>query len=645
MAAVSISPTPAAHPSITMATRRVPLGSNPNAANSPMRPSSASLLAFQGSKIPKARSHAEIMREEAYGQPPPAKRQMVERGVQRAVPSPSRPRPTNVVYRNRSNRVAEQRPAEQTRRTTQSATFKPTEKEVDNIRVWQAQTRSRFPKMVFYFESVPDDLRPRLCKQVTHLGARVEQFFSGEITHLVTTRPIPTGKPTPEATETDTQKDEPKTIDPSLLNRTTVDPSLAGGPSVRRKLLFDPKQQKVASSSTLHRALEMGKKIWTLDKLQKILSMVLEADPYKSCVIGHDARHGTTKLNDQTNLLQLLQAERIHGPSDRDPTVVTKDLHHFKGPYIYVWDIEGRTKPVMVREYPKVADKKDGEWPQFRVASEGRCPFIDDQELQKESRPKRQAKAVEEKKAPSVNPPEASAPKVVTGKRTLAEMQDGQNRGARHTESFDSTKVSNPPVLDFQAPNQNAFISHAKQGRFLAGEPVASGVQPSNITSAIRSQMISSTTGALGVKAGTSREVLGLQRKVLVQKASTPAVSQDISSRRIAETGHDSNTFVRSASASRAVSQKLDAVDENEPAPRKDKVRRTVSAPVPTKQKARELKPGYCENCQDKFDDFDDHILTRKHRKFADNDDNWCQLDALLRQLKREPRFAVDGWA
>ena len=31
------------------------------------------------------------------------------------------------------------------------------------------------------------------------------------------------------------------------------------------------------------------------------------------------------------------------------------------------------------------------------------------------------------------------------------------------------------------------------------------------------------------------------------------------------------------------------------------------------------------------------HILARKHRRFADNKDNWAQLDALLGQLKRLP--------
>jgi regulatory subunit for Cdc7p protein kinase len=145
-----------------MATRRVPLGSNPNAANSPLRASSASLLAYQGSKLSKARSHADMMREEAYGQPPPAKRQMVDHGVQRPMPSPTRPKPRNVVHRAYASKATEQAPVAKT---------KPSVSEVDSIRVWQTQTRARFPRMVFYFESVSDDQRAKLSKQVAHLGA------------------------------------------------------------------------------------------------------------------------------------------------------------------------------------------------------------------------------------------------------------------------------------------------------------------------------------------------------------------------------------------------------------------------------------------------------------------------------------------
>lgn len=36
---------------------------------------------------------------------------------------------------------------------------------------------------------------------------------------------------------------------------------------------------------------------------------------------------------------------------------------------------------------------------------------------------------------------------------------------------------------------------------------------------------------------------------------------------------------------------------------------------------------------------FAQHIASRKHRKFAENTDNWLELDSLLLELKRAPRL------
>lgn len=362
----------------------------------------------------------------------------------------------------------------------------------------------------------------------------------------------------------------------------------------------------------------MGKKIWSLEKLQKILDMVLEPDPYKSALLGQGQRNGAppttaaSKSLEGSKLVELLQHERVHGPSD---TVAAKELHYFKGPYIYIYDVEEKQKPIMVREYPKVADKKAGEWPQFRVASVGRCPFVEDknyapEEERERPRAKEQVTKAATATRADLRPPQIPAPKPVVGKRTLAEMEDGHNRGAgtiRDPVVIESVK----PTMD--AFRENFFTSHGngKAPRFVAGEPVASGVQPSKLTSAIRSNMISSTSGILGgVKAGTSKEIHGLQRQVL-QKHSTPAFSQDLSSRRV---GEGSNAFIRSTSVARTTADKqaLDMIHEDDDtAAQRVKLRRanstqSVSAPVLAKLKKRDLKPGYCENCADKFDDFDE---------------------------------------
>lgn len=487
---------------------------------------------------------------------------------------------------------------------------------------------------------------------------REEKFFSKDITHVITTRPIPPAKKTsgPDATDHTTdqnndrrgQYDMPRTIDPSLLSRDT------GTKDVRRRLLESTGRklpapapvednllrQPAAARKTdiLVRAREMDKKIWAFSKLVKILEMLNDPDPFGTAA--------APKAAEEANLAQLLNKERTSGPSDRDPTVATKELIFFKGPYIYVYDIEEKQKPIMVREYPKVADKKDGDWPQFRSTQHGRCPFVEDDELSGER--KRQAeKAARDKErqeraandaAPTLKPPPAPSAKSVVPKRTLTEMEDGHNirsTSSRVPDVFDLAKAANPPTIDFSRP-QNAFTSRARSARLLAGEPVASGVQKSNITSAIRSQMISSASGIRGAKAGTSKELYGLQRQVL-EKSNAPSAnptSQDMSSRRLAEMSLDASANQRSASLG-VSSRKLAQIEEDCSKEHKRTQSVPVSAPAP-KPKKRDLKPGYCENCQDKFADFDEVSLARILPSSISTDQNLAHSLEEASQIRRK---------
>ncbi|KAM5348702.1 hypothetical protein ACJ41O_008526 [Fusarium nematophilum] len=617
-----------------MSSRRGPLTNNPNVANSPLRGASA-LAGYAKQK----RSYATIQREEAYGQPPPLKKQVLENGAQRPMRSPTRSTRTQVlVQRGVARPPAKERSSRPV--STSAARDIDTEKEA-----WKRHHRAKFPKMVFYFESIPDDIRARLTKRVTYLGARQEPFFSIAVTHVVTTRSIP-----PERSETEAEQqaahhnghhepeEQPQTINPSLLDRNT---------EARRKLLFefrnapsrsqqvdDPTKRTKGSrnNDVLYKAREMGKKIWSLDKFQNMLSVLLEAETGHSN--SYSSRSASTRgygNSREPTLLQMLHNERLNGPSDRDPSAIHRELCYFKGPHVYIWDMDEKNKPIMVREYPKVANKADGEWPQFRSVGNGRCPFVEDHDVPDKDHRRQQEKARAAKRedpVPILKPPQIPVPKPVIGKRTLTEMEDGQNRvrAVTPTEMFNPAKVAMSKQTEVR--QQNAFTSRAGTGRLFAGEPVASGVQPSNITSAIRSTMVSSTSGVNGAKAGTSKEVHGLQRKVL-QKAA-PA-SHDVSSRRLAEVSMDVASS-RSTTMGRHTSRPADVQEEES----QKTERRTQSQPLKSK---RDLKPGYCENCQDKFRDFDEHILSRKHRKFAENDDNWTDLDSLLSQIKRMPKY------
>lgn len=753
-----------------MSTRRAPLSSNPNAANSPLRASGAAAAAAYAKQ---KRSHASMQREENYGHPPPAKKQILDAATATTRVSSSLRSPTvrrvQTAQRGVSSRVYHQADRVSSHHHHQEEIQKVSEKEAEAVRRWQQSQRLRFPKLVFYFDNLPEDQISRLSKHIAHLGAREDKFFSIDITHIVTTRSIPPEEKTSTKQQQEQRiKDasaghvpeahEPlQTINPSLLSRNPTESGLNTSLPVKRRLFetattrrmpLTPfgaedairKPKLTRSTDILQRARDMGMKIWSLDKLQRVLDALLEPNPYRSAELGQRTRSttshatGSRVAGDQV-LLQLLDKERYSGPSDRDPTVATRELIYFKGPYLYVYDIEERQRPIMVREYTKVADKEEGDWPQLRPSGGSRCPFIEDTDQLEMRAEKRRARmrmtaaAAKENASAAAGTSTstagaaanatasaslqktlasryaaAAAAKSAPRKRTLAEMQDGQNRhGAAgagdmygstatvlSTGSVSSSAVSAAPVagagtvpkataMDFQ----NAFTSRAKSARCFAGEPVASGLQAAGITSAIRSQMISSATGTLGARAGTSKEIHGLQRKVL-QKSTASTSQQDLSSRRFAELNMEQqaqvqhaqqnqqtqqaqqaqqaqpaqqaqksqqNSYSRSTSVSRStaahVSAKVhvghdDGASNVEEKPKRAPV--TATAVHVPRQKKRDPKPGYCENCQDKFDDFEDHILSHKHRKFAEDDRNWTDLDDLLKQLTRCPKYGFDEW-
>lgn len=168
MATLTLSISPSTAPLAAMSSRRVPLSSNPHAANSPMRgPNVLSQLSKQ------KRSYANTQREEAYGQPPPIKKQVLDNGTGRPVRSPSKlPRAQNLVQRTYQPQVsAAVRPQIKERTTSRLATASRPVQDEEHKEIWKKHYRAKFPKMVFYFENIPDDVRAKLTKRIGILGA------------------------------------------------------------------------------------------------------------------------------------------------------------------------------------------------------------------------------------------------------------------------------------------------------------------------------------------------------------------------------------------------------------------------------------------------------------------------------------------
>ncbi|KAL9604696.1 MAG: hypothetical protein Q9219_000416 [cf. Caloplaca sp. 3 TL-2023] len=701
-----------------MSNRRAPLASVPNAVNSPYRVPAATTK----------RPREEIDQEDlGYEQEPLAKRTATTNGrllprtlpqkqsLQQAEARVFGKRPGNVpptafelrLLEAKQRKALEVQEREQEHRAGRSS--RAVTETFEGIRQWQKHYRRVFPTFVFYFESVSDEARARHAKFIRAFGAvsqvpplakhtvtanrgffqREEKFFSKEITHIITSRALPgdsdakspTDAPSTSSTNFGSQTTtQPRTINPSLLDRNVETQRQGQDVPLKAKFDFDTAiGRKVHASNVreaepkrsagtvdiLLRAKDMGIKIWTLEKLERIAKTMLDSRADEPSLRGPGGRGVAlnaplpTKSRQEPDLSHLLRKEQLNGPSDAAST--TSGIIQFKGPHIYVRCMDEKTKPILVKEFPRVARREDGEWPQFRGNSVGKCPFIVEQStVRQDTEPSNieleeaQAREIAERRqtlrarivtTAVKNVPRPSETAQVK-RQPLAESRAAGN--APLPSKLSATGQENfklPP--DVQEKPQNLMkepskIPPAARLRFFNGEPAASGMQPSNITSAIRSQMISSTAAQPGAKAGTSKEVHGLKRKVL-ERTGGPGIQPTC----IVQKGVDPLGAARAErhipmarQTRRQAQERLIHIDEestqsedDECAWRTEEVqqKRIVAMPAPK----RDPKPGYCENCREKYDDFDSHVVDRKHRKFALSQENWKDLDKLLAALGR----------
>ncbi|QDS72275.1 hypothetical protein FKW77_006421 [Venturia effusa] len=610
-----------------MTSRRLPLANLPNAANSPYRDAAAAT----GTK--RARSHALDQRELAYAQPP-AKKLMLEADNnetrRHALPRKVSQNPPTALQRKleaaRGPRTAEPRTMSRAADKAQKAS----QENLESIRQWQRHYKKIFPQIVFYYESIPEDMRSRISRRVQTLGAHEEIFFSKTVTHVITTRPVP-----PELTSSSSNAPSPPK---DIRHGGTINPlelALQQPRASKFSLDMQKKNQSLQPNDILFKARELGIKIWSLEKLERMLTTMFNNETGEAPCQSHSAKTGKSDLS------QLLQKEKMlnQGGYDWAP-----DMASFRGYFVYVHDADEQTRPVMLRDYPKPANRDHvGKWPQLRVNAAGRCPFLDDPS----------AKLPAARPGPTPRTRAAAAREAPPPNRALAGTTANLNRQARTTSrqpEEQQVKPLDPPKsiplkrgsTDNLPLYGSAQASLRRHPRFAGGEPVASGLQPSNVTSAIRSQMISSTAAIPGNKVGASKELHRLGRRVL-ERSTIPAVDKPMPTYNDMRAAINNDHVAAAVAIKRKVDDALEHIQEEDfNVSEEEEQAQCAVAPQKKKAAVKDLKPGYCENCRAKFDDFDEHVISKPHRKFATTDENWRELDQLLDQLVRPRKDATE---
>jgi regulatory subunit for Cdc7p protein kinase len=134
-------------------------------------------------------------------------------------------------------------------------------------------------------------------------------------------------------------------------------------------------QQDADATELIENALKFKIKIWDTAKLDSVLSRCLD-EP--SAVVP--APSTTSKQRNPHTLSKLLQSERLHGSSERDPTQKRHDFRYFArgSHFLLIEDMYGELATIATHEYPalKKADDDKTPWPTLYCHPRARGPFV-----------------------------------------------------------------------------------------------------------------------------------------------------------------------------------------------------------------------------------------------------------------------------
>lgn len=476
------------------------------------------------------------------------------------------------------------------------------EQQENDHKEWIHQWKQLMTEAHFFFEDIDEHSIDKVKPSLFKLGAVIEPFFGRTVNYVITRRPIDSSNPT------DLQ----------------------------------------------YKAQQRGLKMWTYEKLIRFLTNLLGYSPKNIVQI-----HATTY-----KLSHMLRDEKLLGPNDRDPDTKREDYHYFKGPYLMVWDPKWVYRPLLMKEYPAVDDPQEGEWPRLRTSAAGRCPFLEDSHQTSAERQayiehiyKKKAERERKRKAALLDESEGATKKVIltSHSNTADAKQDSQEKQAVVRVLIENTDpqansqeevtpggMGNSEDLNKRNTTSDQSVqAEGATGKFAARsgvihrtsrfqEIVASGVNMSTATSAVRSVTALSGgdpgpgNGLNLVRAQVpSRDVTNLKRKVLdreatVARMSAPHVASNTPNNKALAAPGDNNAAITTAQAASAATVTTKKKDSNQ-----------------------NNKSGFCENCHEQFETFDEHIASKKHRKYANNAQNFQALDELLFSLQRPLKNAV----
>lgn len=313
--------------------------------------------------------------------------------------------------------------------------------------------------------------------------------------------------------------------------------------------------------------------------------------------INHHSPNKENGLQRDPSLPSLLRDEQLYGTRERDPFVPRTDTHYFPSNkyYLLVEDSTGEHRPIVAKEYDKPRKHEDPSWPVLWGGIEGRTGFYRyDGEITYERR---------------IPPPPPAAPQATANNAAASTGKSGYGSTAARA----------------IAPNLRRAVSLQNVAREQAGRVDVGGAhhgrRDSFMAASGNSQIITSNIASATSTAARSGAA----------QASRFGVNGGLVDKRLAVLSNRTVSVAGSGLAGGVARVKRMGMQRSVSVDGGLHALRAPAAAVRDEPK----KPGYCENCRIKYDDFKDHVVSSKHRRFALNPKHWVELDTLLKKIER----------
>lgn len=330
------------------------------------------------------------------------------------------------------------------------------------------------------------------------------------------------------------------------------------------------------------KALSFGLKIWSPTKLESVLVRCIDQPPVNKSILPCQQ---TAAPRPQRALTRLLQSEKIHGSTERDPTQKRHDYRYFTRAthFVLVEDLRQELATLIAHEYPP--SKRDGSlktpWPTLHCHPQSRGPFIvfDEKEKKRWEKMQQIGKGVKMGHTDRGKRNDCDV-RIEMVKNAVHPKSSGKKPGAdlRRSVSLNNLRrqMSHKDTVVVDVGGFGDNVDHLNASGYLASGHMAASGNSVGLTSTTGT---TSTSGYFLRNGPLPSALVGQIKKEVVTSRKFPSANklQPVSLMGPPKT-----------------------VPDRQPVLKKSKSTNTFKLP----RREEGSKPGYCESCRQKFDDF-----------------------------------------